>query len=175
MRATGTQGGVDPTAYRLDYKLEAPDGFVTRLLEVECAGEGWWRCLTLAHDGQGGWSCEAEAEGDPGLPVPGGDPETLAGALDCDLGFSPLTNTMPIRRHSLHERDGSHDFLMAWVSVPDLAVHADAQRYEARRQGLDGAVVRFLDKGLLEGFVADLEVDRDGFVSLYPELARRVS
>jgi uncharacterized protein len=162
-------------SYRLDYRLEAPDGFITRRLELECAGEGWWRGLTLAHDGGGSWSCEAEAEGDVDLLAPGGHAESLSGALDCDLGFSPLTNTMPIRRHGLHEGNGAHDFLMAWVSVPDLAVHAYAQRYEHLRRDDEGAVVRFLDRGLFDGFVADLELDADGFVAIYPELARRVS
>jgi uncharacterized protein len=175
IRASGTQLGVDPLPYRLDYRLEAPEEFVTRRLQVECAGEGWWRGLTLAHDGSGSWTCEAEAEGDVDLPAPGADAGALSGALDCDLGFSPLTNLMPIRRHRLHEDEGERDFLMAWVSVPDLAVHSSAQRYRHLRRGEDGATVRFVDKGLFEGFVADLELDSDGFVSVYPELARRVS
>jgi uncharacterized protein len=175
IRASGTQLGVDPITYRLDYRLEAPQDFITRRLEVECTGEGWWRCLTLSHGGDGGWTCDAEAEGEVDLPRPGGDADGLAGALDCDLGFSPLTNTMPIRRHGLLEREGGEDFVMAWVSVPDLAVHAYRQRYEHLRRDDDGAVVRFHDKGLSEGFTADLELDADGFVWVYPELARRVN
>ena len=175
IRASGSQLGVDPLTYRLDYRLEAPRDFITGRLEVECTGEGWWRALTLARNGGGAWSCEAEAEGEVDLPDPGGAGEGLTDALDCDLGFSPLTNTMPIRRHGLHQRVGARDFLMAWVSVPDLAVHPYEQRYEHVHSGADGAVVRFLDKGLSGGFVADLELDADGFVSQYPELARRVS
>lgn len=49
------------------------------------------------------------------------DPDgAVRGALDCDLGRSPLTNLMPARRHHLHEHPGAAQFLMAWVSVPDL-------------------------------------------------------
>jgi hypothetical protein len=103
------------------------------------------------------------------------DAATLGGALDCDLGFSPLTNLMPVRRHGLHEHDGAADFVMAWVSVPDLEVFASAQRYEHVRREGSKAVVRFVDRGRFAGFTADLELDADGLVLTYPDLARRVS
>jgi hypothetical protein len=34
--------------------------------------------------------------------------------------------------------------------------------------------VRFIDRGLSEGFTADLVLDADGLTELYPELAERV-
>lgn len=172
--AGGTQLGVDPLPYRLDYTLEAPDRFMTARLRVEAAGTGWARRIELRHDGHGVWTCDAEEEGDVDLPASGGSVEALAGAVDCDLGLSPLTNLMPVRRHALHEREGALDFLMAWVSVPDLGLHAYRQRYEHLRRNDAGAVVRFIDLGLDRGFVADLELDADGLVLFYPELARRV-
>ena len=111
----------------------------------------------LEHDGAGAWTCDGEHIA------------ALDGAVDCDLAFSPLTNVMPIRRHALHERGGSRDFLMAWVSVPDLEVHASPQRYEHVRPG----VVRYV---ALDGdFTAELELDEDGLVVRYPRLAERVS
>jgi hypothetical protein len=173
MRATGTQLGVDPVPYRLDYELDAGDGFVTRTLEVDSTGGGWTRSLRLERDG-GVWRCEATEAGDAPLPPAGGPVEGLADALDCDIGFSPLTNLMPVRRHALHERDGSADFVMAWISVPDLGLRASAQRYEHVRGLDDGAIVRFVDRGLFEGFTAELELDADGLVRVYPGLARRV-
>jgi hypothetical protein len=88
------------------------------------------------------------------------------GSLDCDLGFCPLTNTMPILRHGLHEGGSPVDFTMAWVSVPDLTVHVDRQRYEPVRPG----VVRYRS----DRFSSDLEVDNDGIVVRYPQLAYRV-
>jgi hypothetical protein len=59
---------------------------------------------------------------------------------------------------------------MAWVSVPDLHVHASVQRYEHLRTTAAGAVVRFSSGD----FTADLLLDTDGFVADYPGLARRV-
>jgi uncharacterized protein len=154
--ATGVQLGVEPEPYLLEYRLDAPSGWITRRLEAEASGAGWRRSLSLEHDGSGRWTVD-------GVRLPDVD-----GALDCDLAFSPLTNMMPIRRTALHERAGSADFVMAWVSVPDLRVHASPQRYEHVRPG----VVRFAE---LDGdFTAELELDADGLVVRYPRLAERV-
>jgi uncharacterized protein len=155
--ADGTQLGVTPRPYRAEYRLDANDGWVTRRLTVEVRDAVGGRELELEHDGAGAWTVD-------GAPAP-----ELAGALDCDLAFSPLTNVMPVRRHHLHEGGEPRDFAMAWVSLPDLAVHRSAQRYEHARQ----SVVRFLE---LDGdFTAELELDADGLVVIYPRLARRVA
>jgi uncharacterized protein len=174
LRASGTQLGADPLPYRLDYELDAPgEGFVTRSLRLLSAAAGWERSLELSHDGTGTWRCTAGERGEARtLPPPGGDTEAVRGALDCDLGLCPLTNTMPVVRHGLHHGPGEADFLMAWVSVPDLGVHPSVQRYEHVRLTEAGSVVRYV--GEHREFVAELELDRDGLVSFYPGLARRV-
>ena len=154
--ATGVQLGAEPEPYLVEYRLDVPSGWITRRLEVEASGAGWRRSLTLEHDGAGRWTADGERLAD------------VDGALDCDLAFSPLTNLMPVRRSALHERTGSEDFVMAWVSVPDLRLHASPQRYEHVRPG----VVRFV---ALDGdFTAELELDADGLVVRYPRLAERV-
>jgi uncharacterized protein len=172
VRSRGTQIGAEPVPYRLDYELDAGDGFVTRSLHVEASGEGWGRRLRLAHDGDGGWSAETEEDGQAPFGPPGGAVDVLSGAVDCDLGLSPLTNLMPIRRHGLDRKPGSADLLAAWVSVPDLALHAYPQRYEHVRSDADGSIVRFVDRGLDPGFESELVLDRDGLVVVYPGLAR---
>lgn len=174
MHAAGTQVAADPLPYRLDYRLAA-HGFVTQSMAVDVVGEGWWRTLVLTRDGEGDWAIETHGDGDPALPPAGGDPAALAGAIDCDLGLSPLTNLMPIRREGLGEGAGGGVHLMAFVSVPDLAVVPDRQRYEHVRRVGDGAVVRFTSlEGPFEGFSADLVLDADGLVLDYPGLARRI-
>ena len=174
--ASGTQIGSEPVVYRLDYVLATTAGFITRALDVTASGQGWSRRVGLRHDGHGEWTCEARSEGEVDLPAPGCDAGILRGALDCDLGRSPLTNVMPIRRLALHRRPAAADFTMAWVSVPDLAVVRSAQRYEHVQRAADGSsVVRYVDRGPFEGFTSELELDAEGFVVVYPELAERVS
>jgi uncharacterized protein len=173
--ATGTQIGSHPVAYRLEYRLDASAGFRTRSLEITATGQAWRRRLDLRHDGTGAWTCSASADGHLDLLAPGGDVAVLAGALDCDIGRSPLTNLMPIRRSGLDRRPGAEDFMMAWISVPDLSVVAARQRYEHVATRQDGSsVVRYIDCGRFEGFTADLELDENGLVVRYPQLAERV-
>jgi uncharacterized protein len=58
------------------------------------------------------------------------------------------------------------DFVMAWVAVPDLTVHRSEQRYEP----IDRNHVRYVDPS----FEAVLELDDDGLVVHYPDLAERI-
>lgn len=175
LRAAGTQLGADPIPYRLTYELDASgEGFVTRSLRLRTEGEGWARAVEMSHDGAGGWRCAVTVEeGTVDLAAAGGDVAAVAGALDCDLGRCPLTNTMPVRRHALNERAGEIDFLMAWISVPDLGLHPSRQRYQHVKRSADGhSVVRYV--GEHRGFVGELELDAEGLVIHYPQLARRV-
>ena len=57
-------------------------------------------------------------------------PAAASGSLDCDLGLSPVTNLMPVLRHGLLSGGDAFQLTAAWVSVPDLGVHADGQRYD---------------------------------------------
>jgi hypothetical protein len=170
-RATGTQLGISPVPYRVDYVLETDQAWVTRTLEVTADGDGWRRSLLLTREPHGRWTAQADADGAVDLPVPGGDTAGLDDAVDCDLGLSPLSNSMPILRHGLHHRSGAVECTMAWVSVPDLSLHRSLQRYEQVRTTSTGAVVRFSSGD----FTADLLVDTAGFVVDYPELARLAS
>jgi uncharacterized protein len=171
LRAIGTQLAADPVPFRVDYRLEAPERFVTRELELTATAEGWRRHLLLRHDGSGGWSAEIQDDGE----VPGGrwDGELpdLSAARDIDIQNSPLTNTMPILREGFQE-GGSGEFVMAFVLTPSLRVQASRQGYERVRHGEAGAVIRYLS--LDSDFRADLELDEDGLLVFYPRLARRV-
>ena len=82
-----------------------------------------------------------------------------------DLGYSPLTNTLPILRDGLLEGGEPRDYVMALVEVPSLEVARSEQRYEPFAPGL----VRFRSGE----FTAMLELDDDGFVVRYPALAAR--
>jgi hypothetical protein len=157
MAASGVAIGSDPIPYRLDLSLETGEEFVTSALRVEARGEGLHATLDLRRSPAGRWNANGEER-----------PE-LEGALDCDLGLSPLTNSMPVLRHGLLRDTGSVELVMAWVAVPDLAVHASPQRYT----GLGGGVVRFDD--LDDEFTAEITFDEDGLVLDYPGIARRLS
>jgi hypothetical protein len=96
---------------------------------------------------------------------------TLEVALDgldvFDLGLSPLLNSLPVWRDGLLEEGPPREYVMRFVSVPDLTVEEAAQTYEPLGNGL----VRFSSGS----FTADLSFDEDGLVVLYEGLAERLA
>jgi hypothetical protein len=176
LTARGVAIGSQPCAYRLDYELETDSGFVTTRFFVTARGDGWSRTLELRRTPSGIWQ-EGWSEGGAGSPF-GARPATnlgaLAGALDVDLGLSPLLNTPPVLRHGLVRREASLDFVMAWVSVPDLAVHPSPQRYAfVRSLDDERSLVRF-ESLSGDGFRANITYDHEGFVLEYPGVGTRI-
>jgi hypothetical protein len=150
LRAVGVQLG---STYQLDYGLETEPDLCTRRLVVTVKDADGERGVLLERTAEdGAWTANGE-------PLP-----HVEGALDVDLALSPLTNYMPAAR-----LDGEpKDHVMAWVDVPSLEVVRSGQRYEPAGPGR----VRYV---ALDGdFTAELELDSDGFVVYYPELAARV-
>jgi uncharacterized protein len=92
-------------------------------------------------------------------------PELGEGA-DVDLGFTPATNTLPIRRLGL-DVGASAEILTAWVRFPELTVEPFPQRYTRLAQR------RYLYESLTSGFTAELEADDLGLVVSYPGLWER--
>jgi uncharacterized protein len=171
LSVSGRQLGVDPVPYGVSYHLGTGHDLITHRLLVSAVGDGWNRVRTMERDDSGIWRGSVHDDG----PVPGGqlDPELpdLAGVLDIDIQYSPMTNTMPILREGFM-RHGSGEFTMAFIHVPSLRVEVSRQRYEHVRTTDNGAVVRYIS--LDDDFSADLELDSDGLVISYPRLARRV-
>ena len=161
-----------PLPYRVDYELETGDRWVTNRLFVRARGDGWDRTLDLRRAENGAWTAETTSEGSPAMPAPGSDVALFEGALDCDVAQSPLTNTMPVLRHRMLIEPDSQEFLMAWVSLPDLTVRPSRQRYVSLPDVADTRVVRF--ESLDSPFTADLTFDPDGLVIDYPQLGRRL-
>lgn len=172
LSAAGIAIGSQPVPFRLDYRLETSPAFITSRLRANCRGEGWSRKLDLRRLRSGRWKAAVELAGKSSLPEPGGDMSALGEALDCDLGLSPLTNSMPVLRERLLNGPGTANLVMAWVSVPDLSIHRSGQRYTHVRRSTRDTVVRYDDT---DGpFTAQITFDGDGIVVDYPGIGRRL-
>lgn len=169
LNASGVQYG---DGYEATWELRAAENWVTERVSVNVEGDGWGRSLELLRSEQGVWSAETNEEGaqPEDLPSPGiVQSADLKAALDCDLGLCPLTNTMPIRRLTLLETQvPKTQLIMAWIDMPSLQVIASDQYYSS----VDAETVRY--KSGTRGVDVELEVDGDGVVVHYPDLARRV-
>jgi uncharacterized protein len=157
LRASGQAAGQLPEPYLLAYELHTDDRAVTTRLEVSVTLPEAERRLDLRRE-HGSWTVNGQERPD------------LAQALDCDLGFSPLTNAMPVIRHRLQRGPGAERFLMAWVEVPTLRVIASEQAYTHLSLEPGGARVRFTSGS----YTRDLLLDGHGLVIDYPTLATRI-
>jgi len=94
--------------------------------------------------------------------------QTVRGALDIDLGWSPSTNTLPIKRLQLEIGQTSGEFMAAWVRFPELTLQPLSQEYVrlAERQ------YRYSSRG--GAFTANLLVDDEDLVLDYEGFWQRV-
>jgi hypothetical protein len=103
---------------------------------------------------------EVELVGERRLDVPLGDFDFF------DLGLSPLFNSLPIWRDRVLENGETRDYVMRFVSVPELRATESKQRYEP----LGGRRLRYRSGS----FAAQLDFDDDGIVRHYEGLAERI-
>lgn len=145
-------------AFRLEYHVRCNPGYTVREVDLTIAERGE---IYLSSDGQGNWF-----DGDDN-PLP-----DLEGCVDVDITATPFTNTLPIKR--IKWTVGQSETLkMVYFSIPEMAFHADEQRYTCLEQRADGATFQF--EQLATGFTAVLPVDADGLVLDYPGLFERVN
>ena len=159
LAAEGHAVGQVPVPFSTVYRVQTTDDFVTARVRVESRWSGGSAAVDLRRDARGAWMVDGELRAD------------LEGALDCDLGLCPLTNTMPVLRHDLLAGPADRHLTMAFIEVPSLRVVPSLQRY-THVGALDngGAVIKYRS----DSFESDVVFDHDGFVVDYPQLGRRM-
>jgi hypothetical protein len=144
----GAEGG---QPIRIEYRVFADaKGFTTAVHVRQLVGFEQ-RAIALLRDAKGNWSVD-------GKRVAG-----LRSCSDVDLGCSPSTNTLPIRRLRLGIA-ASRTISAAWIRFPSLEVVKAAQTY--RR--LDESTYHYASGT----FEADMSVDDEGLVTSYAEWRR---
>lgn len=126
----------------------------THTVTVNCTDGLRDRHLSLRR-GENGWRVMNQPRAD------------LDGCVDVDLGVTPATNTLPIRRLNLAVGE-SREVVAAWVRFPALEMRPLAQRYTR----LGEYTYRYESD---TGFSADLTVDDLGLVISYPQGWERVA
>lgn len=140
-------------AARLRYTIDCDPEWRTRSALIEGEANDRPVRFALDADGKGSWTLD-------GSPVP-----EIAGALDVDLGFTPATNTLPIRRLGLAVGETA-SVRSAWLRFPELRLKPLEQTYTREAEQV------FRYRALVDGepFVARLDTDVFGRVLLYEGL-----
>jgi hypothetical protein len=148
-------GLYEEKTFRIDYEMALDSDWSIRRLILNGMIGGRRLKKHLVSDGNGHWR-------DQHGPLPEFD-----ACFDVDISFTPLTNTLPIRRLQLHEHEDK-EIKVLYIDVAEQAIKAVYQRYTK----LSGNRYRF--ETVPGDFEADIEVDVHGFVIDYPGLFRRV-
>ena len=144
----GAEGGVP---VRIEYRVLTDGAGLTTATHVRDLRGFETRTLALERDTKGNWT------------VDGRTARALKGCTDVDLGCSPSTNTLPIRRLRL-AAGKSTTIKAAWIRFPELLVVKAAQTYTR----LDDVTWRFASGT----FESELTVDDDGLVAVYADWRR---
>jgi hypothetical protein len=147
---------VDGQPARIHYQVQCDRAWQTRLAQVEMELGAAGQSLRLTVDAQQRWRLDDQ------------ELAAIAGCLDVDLGFSPTTNTLPIRRLGLSIGQ-SAPVTAAWVRFPSLEIRPLEQRYTRL------AANRYRYESGGGSFVAELEVDELGLVVDYPAGWKRLA
>jgi hypothetical protein len=145
----------DETRFAARFRILCDGAWRVSKMAAEVIGDD--RRIELASDGASHWR-----DGTGALQP---HPE---GAIDVDLPITPFTNTLPIRRLDLRDRE-SADIRVVYIIPPDFTITTDPQRYiclEPRR--------RYRYESLDSDFVREIDVDKDGLVLTYPGLFNRL-
>lgn len=137
---------IDDQPAHIVYRLEIDERWHTRSVKFEIHQAGRRCRIELEADGEGRWN---GAEGEL---------SELTGCIDVDLGWSPVTNTLPIRRVPLAVGETT-TIDAAWIRFPELVMERSAQTYER----LSHDIWQYRSGS----FTADLLVDDDGLVRRY--------
>jgi uncharacterized protein len=144
----------------VQYAVALASDWSTRAVEIVMrsgdASEPRELTLTVAPDQR--WQITRVPSPNPAMPQD--DLQALLGFVDVDLGFSPVTNTLPIRR--LNPAIGEAVAVTAaWVRFPELTIEPLPQRY------IRLAERRYRYESAGGAFVAEIEVDDLGLVTAY--------
>ena len=140
----------DSMPSRLDYLIECDSNWETRVARVN----GWV--------GSNGVAVEISADAARRWCLNHTVCDRVTGCIDVDLNFSPVTNTLPIRRLNLQAGDEAN-VRAAWLRFPTFTLELLEQVY--RR--LDATTYRYESAG--GSFVRDLRVNEAGLVIHYPD------
>jgi hypothetical protein len=148
---------VENRPVKVRYDVLVGHDWTTQIVQIACSFGAQERTLELAVEGNR-WSARRGATSE--TAEESSDVSAFAGLVDADLGFSPVTNTLPIRRLAPAVGE-SIDVTAAWVRFPELTLEPLPQCYTR----LSDRQYRYESNG--GAFVAELEVDDAGLVITY--------
>jgi hypothetical protein len=145
---------VDGRPIAVRYVVVCDAGWRTRRVAFTAESGGERRGLRLTVDDEQRWWQGS------------GEVIAVRGCIDVDLGISPSTNTLPIRRLAPAAGDIA-ELRAAWIRFPDLSIETLAQRYTRLGSRVYRYESRHADRTV---YAAELTVDDLDLVERYADV-----
>lgn len=134
----------------ISYRLECYHDGSTKSVNLSCRMNGVQKDMTIHRTEDEQWICD------------GVEMEAFRGLKDVDLGFTPATNTLPIRRFQLAEGE-SRELTAVWLRFPELVLSPLTQRYTRIAPKI------YTYESIVSGYKAQIHVNSDGVVTEYED------
>ncbi len=135
--------------WKIDYSIECDKTWRTRSVLIHGEQTGQLKYIEIKSDTIGHWTLG-------GNKIPQVD-----GCIDIDLGFSPSTNLLPIRRLSLKQGEKKNE-TAAWIEFPSFQIRPLEQTYKR----IDEHLYHY--ESANGEFQRNLLIDEEGFITKYP-------
>lgn len=139
----------------VEYNVMCDEQGCTHNVKVQCRFDKTEKYIELSRSSEGRWYNE------------GFELKQFFGFKDIDIGITPSTNSLPIRRFNLQLGE-TNQFSAVWLKFPDLVVQPLEQRYT--RLGKN----TYLYESVESGYTALLKVDEIDIVVSYESEWERV-
>ncbi|TVX92072.1 putative glycolipid-binding domain-containing protein [Paenibacillus agilis] len=136
--------------YFVEYIVNCDQAGNTEEVHLYYRNESMSNRMTIARDGNGSWTWNRQVI------------EGVSEAKDIDIGITPSTNVLPIRRLQLAVGESS-ELTTAWVRFPEFDIQPLRQEYTR----LDSFTYRY--RSIESGYTAILKVDENGLVEDYED------
>jgi hypothetical protein len=147
--------------FSASFELSVGDDSTVKRLLLRSATVEEERQISVSRTADGAWLIDHGS---------GAERATFDSAVDVDVQFVVLFNSIPIRRLNLHREAGEAVLPVVRVSLPDLSVQVVEHAYRTVSIGDETSVINFSSGD----FTADLTVDSRGFVLDYPQVSHRI-
>ena len=140
--------------YKVAYQIRTNQNWETISCELSARLDDTILNLDFKSDGKGNWS-------ENGKPT-----EKYSGCTDVDIPLTPFTNTLPIRRLELPEKE-EQIIKVLYLDVLEQQIRSVQQKYTRLSQN------EYKYENVPNDFEAVIRVDEDGLVVMYPGLFKR--
>jgi hypothetical protein len=141
--------------YRIEYRITTNQYWETTFFEIKSQLDNAFEIINFRKEGRESWQVNGQPDG------------KFNGCIDIDISLTPFTNTLPIKRLHLSEKEGDQ-IKVLYVDVLDRKIMPVQQKYTKLSQ------TDYKYENVPNDFESVISVDDLGLVVNYPGLFKRI-